>query len=966
MKKRVKSLLLCAATALTVGAFATACEEELPHVHTYSEEWTADAEGHFHQATCDDAEDEAKQPHVDKNNDGACDICEYTDHTHTYSEDWTVDCTNHWHAADCGHTVAGADVSAHVDENEDGECDVCKYVIEDIHEHYFDSKWTSDESYHWHAALCEHKGEIDGKAAHELNAAGDCTVCGEHIQDVDVNDIEAVLAAAGANNNKVVSGSVYYTLTIPDMDYIQTVDVYYVLGNGYAYVNRYQYEMASETWYQSVGVNEEGENEVFGVITYDAGATLEAVEAGPEHLNGYEYAPSTILGSKDSSTLVSTLSALYEFSKEGTAKNVVVSYDEETGVYSFSYEYLSVQTITGNESLEDSGNDDATGDTVVNVVTNLFVVEAKFTVDENFVINEAEFEVGAYNQDIDGDYTYDVESGTYTMSEGALADTYNYVVAQTSGERIYTTAYPKESLVPYDFELALPDGTVSADEIKVEVGTYTTLSLVDLKPFSAQASFINPEDFVISVVNKEAPEAETFSPFYSTFGGCIGFNPTAEGEYTMTITYGDLVKAYTLIVTPATPTAIKAYAFEWIQGYDSLVYTADEYNPGPTTKISVEPGETFDFAVMVSPNKAEQKWNISVDSTNATLSKVTLENVVVFYEQAEEYEAYQFKADVAGTYTITMTSTVDSTITNTLVVYVGVEEEVQTSATYNLIVSSSDFGKSEEVTFEVPVDGTYEISATEIPAGVWFQMYNATEDSWSQIQNNLPYSVDCVSGDEITLRLFTSMSTASEDRGTTVTVEVAPSTGGSEEGGEGSEEPTSVTATITENSNTLTIAENTYVYAEVDKLVGDYTVTWTGAGVIVEVNNVAVANGGTFTSASPRNPVVFKIYGTDYVAVEEFTLTITAYVAPATELALDENTITVTDISNGTSVSFTATEAGTYTFTAGANAVLGYNYSDYGAGASFSVELAEGESVEFVVLTENKEEGDVVVTVAKQ
>ena len=102
MKKRVKSILLLTAATLSVGAFAAACGEvEEPHVHTYSEDWTSDANGHRHLATCDDAEDEAIQPHVDKNNDGVCDICEFTDHTHTYSEDWTVDCTNHWHAADC-------------------------------------------------------------------------------------------------------------------------------------------------------------------------------------------------------------------------------------------------------------------------------------------------------------------------------------------------------------------------------------------------------------------------------------------------------------------------------------------------------------------------------------------------------------------------------------------------------------------------------------------------------------------------------------------------------------------------------------------------------------------------------------------------------------------------------------------------------------------------------------------------
>ena len=53
-------------------------------------------------------------------------------HTHTYSTDWSKDATGHWHVATCDDLKEGdeaykKDFAAHV-WGEDDECDVCKYV----------------------------------------------------------------------------------------------------------------------------------------------------------------------------------------------------------------------------------------------------------------------------------------------------------------------------------------------------------------------------------------------------------------------------------------------------------------------------------------------------------------------------------------------------------------------------------------------------------------------------------------------------------------------------------------------------------------------------------------------------------------------------------------------------------------------------------------------------------------------
>ena len=48
----------------------------------------------------------------------------------------------------------------------------------DSHEHSFAQAWTSDETNHWHVALCCDTDEVRGKAAHTPNAYNRCTVCG--------------------------------------------------------------------------------------------------------------------------------------------------------------------------------------------------------------------------------------------------------------------------------------------------------------------------------------------------------------------------------------------------------------------------------------------------------------------------------------------------------------------------------------------------------------------------------------------------------------------------------------------------------------------------------------------------------------------------------------------------------------------------------------------------------------------
>jgi DNA-directed RNA polymerase subunit RPC12/RpoP len=104
------------------------------------------------------------------------------EHVHTFSDDWTSDADLHWHAASCGHDVK-SDIAAHVwnsgtiitspGEYTEGEmlykCILCgeekTQAIPVIgHEHKYNTAWSTNAYMHWHAASCGHDVKIDTSA----------------------------------------------------------------------------------------------------------------------------------------------------------------------------------------------------------------------------------------------------------------------------------------------------------------------------------------------------------------------------------------------------------------------------------------------------------------------------------------------------------------------------------------------------------------------------------------------------------------------------------------------------------------------------------------------------------------------------------------------------------------------------------------------------------------------------------
>lgn len=702
--KRVALLL-----ALVIALVALAsCNE---HVHTYEDAWSSDASGHWHNLTCDceDAEPQ-KLDHVDKNNDKICDYCEFTDHTHTYSDKWTADADNHWYAADCGCTVEGIEKAAHADANGDGECDVCKYVVNNVHNHIFSDDWSHDDQYHWHAAICEHNSEMSDKEAHVLDDAGYCTVCEEKIVEVNDADIGDVLAAALARDHMVISGNVAYKNYIYEgtMDKLTVGsslinNVYYVLGKGQSYINFASVingvETAEQYWYEKLP-----NDTIFGVSSIDGGLTFEKVDGSEQHLNGYNYTPSGILAGFDNTyTLSQTLYSLYQLYGANNALNKSQSFDR--GTYSFAFDYYIVNALEGLDPGDDIITDsegNVKNETTTTYTTAYYTVSVTFSCDSNGVIDYANFVVDSYQEfngtPADVDYNYNASTNTFNWTANKNPDRYQYEVNQISGERVYNSNYPYSSLVPQDFDLGYNNKPVG-DSFNCKPGAAIYFTPINLTPSLSDPKYLyfnidldnpaNSEVRLIKMENGNVATDKNGNPIikfglFNILTGQIGFMPL-KGEWKLIIDNGVIYKELDVFVGDVTAESIESHVFYTNSGWGDtwLEVTAGEGSPSVTKTATVKKGEELLFTALVNPTACDQKFTYKCNkTTGCTISEKVLDDGIVFNTSLSAgtpddpndppvtYTALSFVASVAGTYTITLTSSANPAITTTLTITV--------------------------------------------------------------------------------------------------------------------------------------------------------------------------------------------------------------------------------------------------------------------------------------------------------
>ena len=171
------------------------------HEHSYTIK-NSDASSHWNECVCGEADETTRAPHTNDtkeeialeavcNVDGLkyvityctdCDreISRYPEvipktGIHNAGEDYDCDSADHWQTCTvCGAAMNKAphEAGPAATETTPQTCIVCGYEMSPVlsHTHTYADAWTSDDSFHWHAATCQHTDEVKDKAVHAWNS----------------------------------------------------------------------------------------------------------------------------------------------------------------------------------------------------------------------------------------------------------------------------------------------------------------------------------------------------------------------------------------------------------------------------------------------------------------------------------------------------------------------------------------------------------------------------------------------------------------------------------------------------------------------------------------------------------------------------------------------------------------------------------------------------------------------------
>lgn len=169
MKRQHKKLLTMAVGVLCsmcISLQLAACQPRSKHTHTWSDSWSTNETHHWKNPTCNDTTEKKDEgTHVDSNNDGKCDVCNYTMHTHTASG-YQYNDTHHWQVCSEDNTEFNKAEHSIVGN----ACTVCNYTN---HTHS-GAIYGIDKTYHW--LICSADGEEIDKAEHTVEN-GVCATC---------------------------------------------------------------------------------------------------------------------------------------------------------------------------------------------------------------------------------------------------------------------------------------------------------------------------------------------------------------------------------------------------------------------------------------------------------------------------------------------------------------------------------------------------------------------------------------------------------------------------------------------------------------------------------------------------------------------------------------------------------------------------------------------------------------------
>ena len=614
-------------------------------------------------------------------------------HEHSYATEWSHDAENHWKECECG---AKSENAAHADENNDGVCDGCEWNYD--HEHTYSKDWTVGENGHYHEVTCGHDVPGTEEEDHVEDIAGECEYCDLVMgEPIAVEDVETAVEMGVVQADKVKSGSIqktmggYYGDTITNIDYNITDDYTYVkaveqgeYGSTYEYFvscvgENYLMVVDNPTtdWEGNPVVNTEIRNNVVAENMNGWETNFDFI-GNPENMVAY--------GVADMVDQLYGMGCTYEgFMAEmmPNEEGSMEMFDADAMMYAFMYGFDNVYY---NES-----SDAWYGD--------YYTVTVIFTLGESNEINKAIVQVSQYG---DGEGLWTVEETAdgvvVTLADGAVPTYEHKIFATQSTEaaaEVPENKYPAAELIATDYEVVNEDGTALTDNvINVTVGTATYVH-VNFTPDGAKGDY-NSFSFTLDgeEMDWESPVSCTYSPKIVDWATdevteqarvIINGKDGKTGSYEVTFSCAGIEKVYTIVVVAPAPTEIKVGFGE----YKDTAATQSTYTG-------------VDVAITAVVNDyADNAYTATLTGEGATL---TLD---------EETGDYVFNATAAGEYTITVTSTVDPTLTASIVVTV--EEAPEITEILNGAWSYKDmYGTAWDVTFTPASEGALEGTVTVV------------------------------------------------------------------------------------------------------------------------------------------------------------------------------------------------------------------------------------------------------------
>ncbi len=524
--KKHRSIIVSIAALLSLTTMFAACNNSgagndsvggggSQHEHTYSENWSNNETNHWKAATCEHGENRQDfEPHEDLDQDGKCDDCAFeVGHTHTFADEWQSDETNHWKVANCLHTEEKGEVEPHADENTDGKCDKCEAHV------------------------------------HVLNILGFCDICDEEVKPVDVNSVPGHINAALARKDNVLNGTVEYKYQGEIYD---DHKVEYTFGTNGTYTKNSDVSRATgDKYVVETYITKESDSLVTGTaVTFLNGEFNKAAELsyGLDHLRGYYYSVSSLAEAYGAEEI---LAALYEQALLPRAEITKEQVFADQNRCIFAFNLLTVNAIT--TAIRDAEGV-PTGDVEIVYNVHYYETTVEFYYTENHTLTDLKILTKHYGNDAGaGEATSLIYyPSTDTFDKTGDPDTYTYTVQQTEGERVELDLTKgdvyKPSAVEFYADKAL---TQKVESINLAHGESRTYYMGVNEGADIEMLAIAPDKLLVAEDGTE-----------TQYGFCmvenkneITFNHNTtmkEGKYTCTLTWGDVVKTFTITIGGAT------------------------------------------------------------------------------------------------------------------------------------------------------------------------------------------------------------------------------------------------------------------------------------------------------------------------------------------------------------------------------------------------------------------------------